>query len=79
MALAAPRVLDNLKQNIVMNNYIKPTTKVIAVSTQQMIAGSLETKTGEAEEWGAKGNGGMLWDDDEDYPSGVPGYNIWEE
>ena len=49
-----------------MNNYIKPTTTIVAVNSQRMMAGSLETKTGDAEEWGAKGNGGMLWDDDEE-------------
>ena len=68
------------KKNIVMNNYIKPTTMVIAVATQQMIAESLNTMSGEAEEWGAKGNGGFLWDEDEDDdPMGAPGYNVWEE
>ena len=63
-----------------MNNYIKPNTTIISIISQQMIAASPTpgfdpTDTTD----GMDAKGGMLWDDDEDYPSGVPGYNIWEE
>ena len=55
-----------------MNNYIKPTTTVVAVKTQQMIAtsqnfqGNGNYDDGSGITLGAKGNGGMLWDDDEE-------------
>lgn len=66
-----------------MNNYIKPTTKVIAVHTQQMmktVSGVDDLNFSPNEETTSMdAKGGFLWDDDEDYPSGVPGYNIWEE
>ena len=62
-----------------MNNYIKPTTTVIAVNIQQMIAASVEFGEGTKDGAGATAKGGMLWDDDEDYPQGGTSYNIWEE
>ena len=62
-----------------MNNYIKPTTDITKVELHNtLLAGSIEVGSdGRAND--AEAKGGMLWDDDEDYPSGVPGYNIWEE
>ena len=58
----------------------------MAVNIQQMIAASPTTVTGvenlnfnpgeETTSMDAKG--GMFWDDEDD-PSGVPSYNIWEE
>jgi hypothetical protein len=66
-----------------MSNYIKPTTKVIAVSTQQMIAESLGTNgiytEGGGITLGGKDNG-FLWDEDEDDdPMGAPTFDVWEE
>lgn len=70
----------NTKKEKTMSNYIKPVTRIVAVETQQMIAESLNTMSGEAEEWGAKDNGGMLWDeDDDDDPMGAPSFDIWED
>ena len=66
-----------------MNNYIKPTTKVIAVYAQQIMntvsgVDNLNFNPNE-ETTSMDAKGGLLWDDDESDPSGVPGYNIWEE
>ena len=56
-----------------MNNYIKPTTTVMAIAAQQMMAGSLNPTAGTGsvtEEMVTSGTageskGGFLWDDDE--------------
>ena len=62
-----------------MNNYIKPTTKITKMELHNtLLTGSIGVgDSGSADE--AEAKGGFLWDEDEDYPSGVPGYNIWEE
>jgi hypothetical protein len=70
-----------------MNNYIKPTTKVILVKTTSLLDSFSGNNFGGASggtegagitDAGAKG--GFLWDEDEDDdPMGAPSYNVWEE
>lgn len=73
------------KKNIVMNNYIKPVTRMVAVETQQMIAdsatmhGNGNYDDGGGLTLGGKENG-FLWDEDEDDdPMGAPSFDAWEE
>jgi hypothetical protein len=68
-----------------MSNYIKPTTMIMAVATQQMIAATvtgvdgLGFKPGEGTT-SMDAKGGFLWDeDDDDDPMGAPSFDIWEE
>ena len=62
-----------------MNNYIKPNTKVIAISTQHMIALS----GGGVATGGTTGNeytdGDITYSKDNGIGEGLPAVNIWEE
>ena len=64
-----------------MNNYIKPNTTIVSITSQHMIAASPTpgfdpTDTTD----GMDAKGGFLWDEDEDDdPMGAPSYNVWEE
>ena len=56
-----------------MNNYIKPITKAIVVSTQQMMAGSPGIDTSQKVD-----NPSLFDSKDNDYPT--PGsVNLWED
>ncbi len=48
-------------------SYIKPSTeKIVLEYTHYVLSTSLETKDGEAKEWGSRRRGHNVWEDDEE-------------